>query len=111
MLVAQPVHIFRAKLWKIVVKTWVFLKCTFLRLRHFISSSIYPINSIFFSGSIKNHVSDETFSLLAIVAMITEKMYFSYFYGNIYKRKIPSSNHAAHQSRLFLEKMESDKVY
>ena len=120
-LVTQPVSIFRAKLWKVVVKYEIlcfltfefFSKCTFLRLRHFISCSTYPFNS-FFSEVVwiyKNHVFDEAFFLLAIVAMITEKMYFSYFHGNICKRKIPLLNHTAYQSSLSLEKMESDKVY
>ena len=53
------------------------------------------------------HVFDEAFFLLEIVAMITEKMYFSYFYGNICQ--IPSSNYAVYQSRLSLKKIESDR--
>ena len=51
------------------------------------------------------------FFLLAIVAMITEKMYFSYFHGNLCQGKIPSSNHAAYQSRLTFKKMELYGVY
>ena len=88
-----------------------FSKCTFLRLWHFISPSFYPINSIFSVAVCiyKTHVSDQAFSLLAIVAVITEKMYISYFHGNLCKRKIPSWNHVAYQSRLSLEKMEPDK--
>ena len=35
----------------------------------------------------KNHVFDEAFFLLLIDAMITEKMYISYFHGNLYKIK------------------------
>ena len=42
---------------------------------------------IFFSGSkyheIKIHVFDEAFFVLAIVAMIAEKVSFSYFHGNV----------------------------
>ena len=57
--VAQPVSISRAKLWKIVVKCEIVMFLTFgfsqnvhfLNIRHFILPSIYPINSIFFSGS------------------------------------------------------------
>ena len=59
----------------------------------------------------QNHVFDQAFFLLAINAMITEKMHFPYFHGNLCKRKIPSSNHAACQSRLSLKKIESDKIY
>ena len=55
----------------------------------------------------KIHVFDEAFFLLAIVAMITEKMSFSYFHGNLCQGKMSSSNHAAYQSRLSLRKMES----
>ena len=81
-----------------------------MKLRHFISPSTYPVNSIFsvVVCIYKNRVFDEAFLLLAIVAMITEKMYFSYFHGNLCRRKIPSSNHVAYQSRQSLEKMESD---
>ena len=82
-------------------------------LQHFISPSTYPINSFFLVAVCiyKTNVSDEAFFLLAIVAMITEKTYFSYLHGSLCKRKIPSSNHATYQSRLSLEKMTSDKVY
>ena len=62
-----------------------FSKCTFLRLQHFICPSTYPINSIFsvVVCIYKIRVFDEVFFLLAIVAMITEKMYFSYLHGNL----------------------------
>ena len=46
----------------------------------------------------------QAFFLLAIVAMITEKMSFSYFHGNLCQGKIPSSNHAAYQSKLSFKK-------
>ena len=55
-----------------------FSKCKFLKLRHFISPTTYPVNSIF-SGVVfifKIHVFDEAFFLLAIVAMITENVFF-----------------------------------
>ena len=113
-LAAQP--IFRVTLWNMVVKYEIamflnfgfFSKCIFFRLRDFVSPSTYPINSIFsvVVCIYKNHDFDEVFFVFAIVAMVSEKMYFSYFRGNLFKRKIPSSNHAAYQSRLSLEKME-----
>ena len=65
-------------------------KCTFLRLQHFISPSAYPINSFFFSVVVciyKNHVFDETFFLLAIVAMITEKCIFPISMANFLTEK------------------------
>ena len=85
-------------------------KCTFLRLRLFISPRSYLINSIFrvVVCIYKNHVFDEAFLFLAIFAIMTEKMYFSYFHGNSCRRKIHSSNHAAYQSKLY---RLSDKVY
>ena len=55
-LVAQLVSILRVKKWKVVMKckksciltSELFSsKCTFLRLRHVVSPSSYPINSIF----------------------------------------------------------------
>ena len=90
-----------------------FPKCISLKLRHFISPSTYLIKSIFsvVVCIYNNHVFDEAFFLLAIVAMIAEKLYCSYFHGNLCKRKIPSSNHVTYQSRLSLGKMEPDKVY
>ena len=44
----------------------------------FILPSTYPINKIFsvVVCLYKNHAFDERFLLLAIVAMVTEKMYF-----------------------------------
>ena len=90
-----------------------FSKCPLLRLRHFISPGTDQINSIFSVVVFicKNHVFDKAFFLDAIIAMITEKKYFSYFHDNLCKRKITSSNHVAYQSRLSLENIESDKVY
>ena len=88
--VAKPVPISRAKLWKVVVKCQIlffrfFSECLFLRFRHFISPNTYPINSIFsvVTCIYKIHVFDEAFFLLAIVVMITEKMSFFYFHRNI----------------------------
>ena len=88
-LIAQPVSIFRAKLWKIVLKceTVIFLtfgffsKCTFLKLKHYILSST-SWSSQFFSLIVcihKIHVFDEAFFFLAIAAMATKNMSFSYF--------------------------------
>ena len=78
-----------------------FSKCTFLRLRHFISPSTYPINSIFLLVVciFKN----------TIVAMMTEKMYFPISMATFVREKF-RKNYAAYQFRLSLEKMESDKV-
>ena len=51
---------------------------SFLKLQHFIWPSTYPINSIFsvVVCIYKIHAFDEAFSLLAVLAMITEKMFF-----------------------------------
>ena len=68
-LVAQPVSVFRGKLWKVVMKYEIalfstfgfFSKFIFSRLRHFISPSTYPINSTFFNSSVlpfTNHCYD-----------------------------------------------------
>ena len=95
-LVAQPVSISRAKLWKVVVKCeiviffnfWAFLKMYIFEV------ATLPIQSTkFFSVVVwidKIHVFDYAFFLLAIVAMIAEKIYFSYFYGNLSWGKISS---------------------
>ena len=99
-LVAQSVCIFRENLWKVVVKCGIVIfycfeiigfssKCTFLRFQHFILPSTYPINS-FFSVVVcifKIHVFDEAFSVLTIIAMITEKITFSYFHSNFIREK------------------------
>ena len=67
-LLAQPVSISRAKLWKVVMKC----KHTFLRLRHFFSPSTY---FIFFIGSTYLEHSCfwwNIFFLDATIAMTTE---------------------------------------
>ena len=93
-----------------------FSKCAFLRLRHFVSPTIYPINSIFSVALCicQIHVFDEVFFqyfLLAIISMITEKMSFSCFIDNLCQGKIPSSYYATYQSRLYLKKWNQiDKV-
>ena len=56
----------------------------------------------------KIHVFGDAFFLLTIVAMITEKMSFSDFYGKLCYGKISLTNYAACQSRLPLKKIESD---
>ena len=91
---AQTVYISRAKLYKMVVKceTHVFFltfgffsRCTFLSLEHFISPTTYPFKSVLsvVLCIYKIHVFDEALFLLAIVAMITEKMSFSYFHDEL----------------------------
>ena len=55
------------------------------------------------------HVFDEAFFLIAIVAMITENMSLSHFHGNLCEGKIPSSNHAANESRLSLKKKKESE--
>ena len=64
----------------------LFSKYTFLMLQHFILPTAYQINSIFsvVVCIYTIHVFDEIFFLLGIVAMITEKMSFSYFHGILY---------------------------
>ena len=57
----------------------------------------------------KIHIFDDLFLALAIVAMITENMSFSHFYGNPCYGKISLSNHAAYLSRLSLEKIKLDR--
>ena len=62
-----------------------FSKYTFLRLRHFISLSTYPINSILsvlFSISHKIYVLMNHIFVLATDALVIEKLPFSYFRGN-----------------------------
>ena len=63
---------------------------------YFISPTTYPMNSIFSEllCIYKIHVFDETFFLLAIVTIITKKMSFSYFHGNLRQGKIFSSSYA-----------------
>ena len=53
---------------------------------------------------------DDAFFLLAIIAMITDKISFSYFYDSLCWGEISSSNYATYQSRLTLKKMESDRL-
>ena len=61
----------------------LFSKYTFLMLQHFILPTAYPVNSIFsvVVCIYTIHGFDEVFFLLAIIAMITEKISFSYFHG------------------------------
>ena len=62
-----------------------FSKYTFLRLRHFISLSTYPINSILsvlVSISHKIYVLMNHIFVLATDALVIEKLPFSYFRGN-----------------------------
>ena len=77
-----------------------------MRLWHSIPSSTYLINSIFLViiCIYKVHVSDEEF-LLATIATITEKLFFFLLpWQLLLGRQIPSSNHAAYQSKLPLGK-------
>ena len=91
-----------------------FPKCTFLRLLHFISPTTYPMNSIFsvVLCIYKIHVFDEAFFLLAIVTIITKKMSFSYFHGNLRQGKIFSSSYARYNLDYPWKKLnQRDKVY
>ena len=86
-LTVQPVSIFRAKLWKVVVKYEIvflifgfFSKCTFqvatFSLAKYLSNQLSLLIQSKLSVVVcthKIHVFDEAFFLLAIVAMITEK--------------------------------------
>ena len=92
-LAAQTISIFRTKLWKVVVKCEIimffifgcFTNCVFLRLQHCILLITYPTNSVFSMVVCicKIHIFDQAFFLLAIVVMMTVKMSFSYFHGNL----------------------------
>ena len=92
-LVAQPVSVLRAKLWKVVMKCKIvmfltfapfFSKFTFSRLQYFMSpqtDSIRPSLALVV-GIYKIQVFDKAFFLVATIAMITEKLPFCYFYSN-----------------------------
>ena len=84
-----------------------FKKFTFLRLRYFISPCTDPINQIFpvVVKSIRFKFLMKLFFLVGAVAMITEKLCFSYFHGNHCQRnRFVLENNAAYQSKLSLKK-------
>ena len=106
----------KGKMWEVVMKfknvvcfhfQVLFSKCTFLRLQHFFSHSTYTINSIF-SAVVRIYnirTFDDTFFLLAIVAMITEKLSFCFSHSNYcQENKFFQHNYAAYQFKISLKK-------
>ena len=114
-LLAQLLSILRAELWKVVKKCKnnmffnfrvLFLKMYFFEVKFFLPyCTSNQLNLPVVVHIYKILVFDETFFLLATIAMTNEKMSFSCFSCNCcYRNNLFHCNHAAYQFKLSLKK-------